>query len=267
MLSETIWRFTPFIVTLVVMATIEHVRPWRRSEQRLAKRWRLHIGLQVLAIILVRVSLPITTIGVAVFSQQHEFGLFHVLALPSWLELLLILVLLDLSIYGQHRLTHSWPLLWRLHRLHHSDRLLDVTTALRFHPVEILLSMVWKGIVVLALGASVESVLLFEIILSSAAIFNHANISLDPDMDRWLRRLLVTPDMHRVHHSYIKSETNSNYGFFLPWWDWIFGSYCQVSVHGEHVSIGLEHFGEAHDNTLIGMLSQPLRGDQAIALN
>lgn len=257
-MSDDMWRVVVFIAMLAAMVVLEYVLPWRTvSGQR--RRWLRHLGLQVLASVLVRLVLPVTALGVAVLAQTQGLGLFHVVVLPDWLTLLLALILLDLSIYGQHVLTHNWPPLWRLHRLHHSDRAFDVTTALRFHPIEILLSMVWKAVVVLALGAPVAAVFVFELILSSAALFNHANIRIDPQVERWLRRVVVTPDMHRVHHSKIRMETDSNYGFFLPWWDWIFGSYRQASIHGERLEIGLEGLGEVRDNTLAGMLSQPFR--------
>jgi sterol desaturase/sphingolipid hydroxylase (fatty acid hydroxylase superfamily) len=252
------WRLLVFIGMLMTLALLEAVRPWRVVSMP-AQRWYRHLGLQVFALLLVKLTLPITALAAAAFAQTHQLGLFPLIALPNWLAFILALILLDLSIYGQHVLTHRWPLLWRLHRLHHSDRSFDVTTALRFHPLEIMLSMLWKVAVILALGASLQVVFVFELLLSSAALFNHANIKLAPRLDYWLRKLLVTPDMHRVHHSKIPLETNSNYGFFLPWWDWLFATYRQSSVDGDQLSIGLEGFGEEGDNTLKGMLSQPFR--------
>jgi len=151
-------------------------------------------------------------------------------------------LVLDLCIYAQHRLSHAWPLFWRLHRLHHSDRVLDVTTALRFHPLEMFFSMIWKMLVVVALGAPAQAVLLFEILLSSSALFNHANIRLNPRLDAGLRRVLVTPDMHRVHHSRRPEETDTNFGFLVPWWDWLFSSKPAGSPQGTCASAWLNHF-------------------------
>lgn len=252
------WRLLVFIGMLITLALLEALRPWRLVAGR-TQRWYRHLGLQLFALLLVKLALPITALAAAVIAQTQGLGLFQLVALPSWLAFVLALIVLDLSIYGQHVLTHRWPLLWRLHRLHHSDRSFDVTTALRFHPLEIALSMLWKVLVILALGASLQAVFVFELLLSSAALFNHANIKVSPLLDRWLRKLLVTPDMHRVHHSNIVSETNSNYGFFLPWWDWLFGTYRLASIHGDQLNIGLENLGEASDNTLKSMLSQPFR--------
>lgn len=258
MSDDMLWRLFVFIGMLMTLALLEVVRPWRAVAGR-TQRWYRHLGLQVVALLLVKLALPITALAAAAFAQTQGLGLFQLVVLPGWLAFLLALILLDLSIYGQHVLTHRWPLLWRLHRLHHSDRSFDVTTALRFHPLEIVLSMLWKVVVILALGASLQAVFVFEVLLSSAALFNHANIKIAPAFDHWLRKLLVTPDMHRVHHSKIPSETNSNYGFFLPWWDWLFGTYRQASIHGDQLEIGLENLGEQRDNTLPGMLLQPFR--------
>jgi len=256
--DDMLWRLWVFVGLLMTLALIEAVRPWRTVVGR-PQRWYRHLGLQVFALLLMKLMLPISALAAAAIAQTQGLGLFQLVALPNWLTVLLAIILLDLSIYGQHVLTHRCPLLWRLHRLHHSDRSLDVTTALRFHPLEIMLSMLWKVAVILLLGASLPAVFLFELLLSSGALFNHANIKIAPAFDHWLRKLLVTPDMHRVHHSKIPSETNSNYGFFLPWWDWLFGTYRQASIHGDQLDIGLENLGGEGDNTFKGMLSQPFR--------
>jgi len=259
MLNETSFRLVPFLITLLVMASLEQLYPWRMATQNRVRRWRNHLALQVVAIILLRVSFSISLIGVALWSEQQGIGLLAVWSLPLELTVVLAILVLDLCIYAQHRLSHAWHLLWRLHRLHHSDRVLDVTTALRFHPLEMFFSMIWKMLVVLALGAPAEAVLLFEVLLSSSALFNHANIRLNPRLDAGLRRVLVTPDMHRVHHSRRPEETDTNFGFLVPWWDWLFSSYRAVSAQGNALEIGLTTLHEDRDNSIPGMLSQPWR--------
>jgi len=259
MFSDSLIRLAPFLLTLLVMASLEQVYPWRRATQNLARRWRNHLALQAIAIVLLRVFLPVSLVTVALWSGQQGIGLFAVWSLPPFLASVISIFLLDLCIYAQHRLSHAWPLFWRLHRLHHSDRVLDVTTALRFHPLEMFFSMMWKMLVVVALGAPAQAVLLFEILLSSSALFNHANIRLYPRLDTWLRRVLVTPDMHRVHHSRRPEETDTNFGFLVPWWDWLFSSYRAVSAQGNALEIGLNTLHEDRDNSIPGMLSQPWR--------
>lgn len=259
MLNEMLLRLAPFLLTLLVMASLEQTYPWRQATQNLARRWRNHLALQAIAILLLRVFLPLSLISVALWSEQQGIGLLAVWSLPPALTVVLAILVLDLCIYAQHRLSHAWPLFWRLHRLHHNDRVLDVTTALRFHPLEMFFSMMWKMLVVVALGAPAQAVLLFEILLSSSALFNHANIRLYPRLDTWLRRVLVTPDMHRVHHSRCPEETDTNFGFLVPWWDWLFSSYRAASVKGNELDIGLKTLHEARDNSMVGMLSQPWR--------
>lgn len=257
--NDTVLRLLPFIVLLLTLAGLEHLRPWRQSAQSLLPRWRNHFTLQLIAIGVVRGILPFSLIAVAIWSQQESWGLWSWLHLPLPVTILVSLLILDLAIYFQHRLMHRLPMLWRLHRLHHSDRVLDVTTALRFHPVEMLLSLLWKMLLVILLAAPVEAILLFEVLLSSSALFNHANIRLKPKLDRWLRYVLVTPDMHRVHHSRKVTETNTNFGFLLPWWDKFFASYRPFSAQGDAVEIGLNEFYETRENQVINMLTQPWR--------
>ena len=194
------------------------------------------------------------------WAQQHAFGLLHALDWPHALNILLALLLLDLAIYAQHLLMHHVPLLWRLHSMHHSDTEIDVSTGLRFHPLEILLSMALKMALVAAIGAPVLAVLIFEILLNATSLFNHANLRLPAGLDRVLRLVVVTPDMHRVHHSWHRDETNSNFGFNLPWWDRLFGTYTAQPRDGHlGMSIGLHDFRHDSEQSLPALLLQPWR--------
>ena len=191
----------------------------------------------------VRVLFPTAAVGVALVGEARGWGLLNVIALPTWLEVAAAVVLLDLAIYFQHVLFHAVPVLWRLHRMHHADLEFDVTTGLRFHPVEIVLSMVIKFAVVAALGAPAIAVLIFEVLLNATSMFNHSNIRMPAGFDRALRWLVVTPDMHRVHHSIDMRETNSNFGFNLPWWDRLFGTYRPQPAAGhEGMTLGVKEF-------------------------
>ena len=213
-----------------------------------------------LGAILVRLLVPLTAIGAAALAEENQWGLFQQFRLPEALAMVLGLLLLDLAIWAQHRLFHAIPWLWRLHRMHHADLDFDVTTGIRFHPLEILLSMLIKVAVVISLGLSPLAVLVFEIMLNSTALFNHGNLRLPKRLDRYLRWFVVTPDMHRVHHSWYREETDSNFGFNLPWWDRLFGTYRTQPRDG-HVGmvIGLPQFRESRDLHLDQLLLQPFR--------
>ena len=182
--------------------------------------------------------------------------------LPGSIALVTAVIALDLVIYLQHRAFHAIPLLWRIHRMHHADLDFDVTTGLRFHPVEIVISILIKIGAVLAIGASASAVLVFEVLLNATSMFNHGNLKLSEATDRWLRWILVTPDMHRVHHSIVRTETNSNFGFNLPWWDHLMRTYCAQPAAG-HVAmtVGIEQFRLSEELNLMPMLTQPLRGE------
>jgi sterol desaturase/sphingolipid hydroxylase (fatty acid hydroxylase superfamily) len=204
-------------------------------------------------------------VGLAVVCQQEGWGMLNYFRLPDWLAVLLAVALLDLVIYWQHVLFHAVPVLWRLHRMHHTDLDLDVTSGARFHPVEIVLSMGVKMVAVMALGPPVVAVVLFEVLLNGAAMFNHSNISIPGPVDRVLRLMLVTPDMHRVHHSVIPQETNSNYGFNLPWWDRLFGTYRAQPMEGHAgMTLGIEAFRLPRDLRLDSMLLQPFKGSAEV---
>jgi sterol desaturase/sphingolipid hydroxylase (fatty acid hydroxylase superfamily) len=209
-----------------------------------------------------RLLFPTAAVGLALAGEARGWGLLNNVALPSALKVLAAVVLLDLAIYLQHVLFHAVPTLWRLHRMHHADLEFDVTTGVRFHPVEIVLSMGIKLAVVAALGAPAIGVLLFEVLLNATSMFSHGNVGLPEGLDRVLRRVLVTPEMHRVHHSVVPRETNSNFGFNLSVWDRLFGTYRPQPAAGhEAMTIGIEAFRDPSELRLDRMLLQPLRGD------
>jgi sterol desaturase/sphingolipid hydroxylase (fatty acid hydroxylase superfamily) len=210
-----------------------------------------------------RIIAPAGAVGFALFAGSRGWGLFNRLAWPPWLEVLGAVLVMDLAIYLQHRLFHRVPVLWRLHRMHHSDLDVDVTTGARFHPLEILLSLGIKFVVIVSVGASPLSVLVFEILLNATSMFNHGNVRVPPAVERLLRLLVVSPDMHRVHHSILRQETDSNFGFNFPWWDRIFGSYRpQPEAGHETMTLGLEEFRDGKELRLDRMLTQPFREDQ-----
>ena len=205
--------------------------------------------------------IPLLAVGVAGLAEARGWGLFNNLGLPAVLAVVASVILLDLAIYLQHVMFHAVPALWRLHRMHHADLDFDVTTGARFHPIEILLSMGLKMAVVAALGVPVLAVLIFEVLLNATSMFNHANVRIPPALDRLLRWFVVTPDMHRVHHSIRREETNSNFGFNLPWWDRLLGTYrAQPAAGHTDMTIGIEAFREAREQWLDRMLAQPFRG-------
>ncbi len=260
--QEATLRLTVFLAVLVAMALWEVAAPRRRQDIPRVIRWTNNLALVVVDTVILRLTFPILAVGLALMAKERGWGLFNALDIPLWLAVLLSILLLDLAIYLQHVLFHAVPGLWRLHRMHHADLEFDLTTGLRFHPVEIVLSMVIKLAVVAALGAPAVAVLLFEVLLNATALFNHANIRLPTGVDRVLRWVMVTPDMHRVHHSVIPAETNSNFGFNLPWWDRLLGTYrAQPKAGHEGMTIGIEQFRTPRDLWLDRMLVQPLRGE------
>ena len=259
--NEPMLRLAVFLGVLVAMAGWELAAPRRRQDIPRVLRWTNNLALVVVDTIILRLTFPILAVGLALMAEAGGWGLFNALDLPLWLAALLSILVLDLVIYFQHVLFHAVPGLWRLHRMHHADLEFDVTTGLRFHPVEIVLSMVIKLAAVAALGAPAVAVLLFEVVLNATALFNHANIRLPAGVDRVLRWVIVTPDMHRVHHSVIPAETNSNFGFNLPWWDRLLGTYrAQPQAGHAGMTIGIEQFRTRRDLWLDRMLVQPLRG-------
>lgn len=262
--KEPAIRLGVFLGVLVIMASWEAIAPRRRREIPRLLRWSSNFGIVIIDTIIVRLLFPVAAVGLAVFGEERGWGLLNVLDVPVWLAFTVSLLALDLAIYLQHVMFHAVPLLWRLHRMHHADLEFDVSTGLRFHPVEILLSMVIKFAAVAALGPPVAAVLVFEILLSATAMFNHSNVRIPARLDRFLRLIVVTPDMHRVHHSILPHETNSNFGFNLPWWDLLLGTYRAQPEEGhDAMTIGIDQFRTRRDLWLDRMLTQPLIGSKS----
>jgi sterol desaturase/sphingolipid hydroxylase (fatty acid hydroxylase superfamily) len=260
-LDESTVRLAVFIGVFAVMALWELLAPRRGVVYGRGRRWVTNLGIVVADTVALRVLFPVLAVGMAEISQARGWGLFSLTELPAWLEIALAAILLDLAIYAQHVAAHKVPILWRLHRVHHADRDFDVTTGLRFHPIEICLSMLWKFVVIVALGADPLAVLIFEVVLNGCAMFNHGNVRLPLAIDRVVRLVVVTPDMHRVHHSVIHRETDSNYGFNLSVWDRLFGTYTPQPRDGhDGMTIGIEQFRTRGDLRLDRMLIQPLKG-------
>ena len=257
-------RLGVFLAVLLVMAAWEALRPARPWRIRRLRRWPANLGLVALDGLLVRLVFPVAAVALGAHAKAQGWGLLGWLDLPAALEVALAVVLLDLVIYLQHVLFHAVPALWRLHRVHHADVDYDVTTGLRFHPVEILMSMVIKFGAVVALGAPAAAVLLFEVLLNATAMFNHGNVSLPRGLDRALRWLLVTPDMHRVHHSVVRAETDKNFGFNLTWWDRLLGTYQAEPAAGRAgLVIGLPDLQDEPPVSIWAMLRLPLRAPGA----
>ncbi len=236
-------RLITFLSIFALLALAEAVWPRRQLTVVKVQRWQANIGIIIADSLVVRLLFPVVPMSLAATAQSHGWGLFNLFGIPGWVELLAGLIILDLIIYLQHRLFHRVPLLWRLHRMHHTDLDLDVSSGTRFHPLEISISLLIKMAAVLLFGLSPLTVLLFEIILNATSMFNHANLALPLPVDRWLRLVLVTPDMHRVHHSVIPKETDSNFGFCQPWWDRLLGTYREQPRDGHSdMTIGLREY-------------------------
>jgi len=241
---ETALRLSIFLGLFALLALAEYLVPRRGREQSRLRRWSTNWGIVLLDTLLLRLfamAVPLLAVGASLDAAAQGWGLFNLLDWPGWLEILAAILILDLAIWAQHLITHKVPILWRLHRVHHADVDMDVTTAIRFHPVEIGLSMAFKIALVYLLGPAALAVILFEILLNGMAMFNHANIAVPPRIDRVLRQIIVTPDMHRVHHSVHRDEHHTNYGFSLSIWDRLFGTYrAQPRESHETMRTGLE---------------------------
>ena len=261
-------RLAVFASVLSSMLAWEVLAPRRpRAAGRLA-RWPGNFGVVVAGALLARLVFPVTAVVWAGLVEARGAGLFNLAGLPAWLALPGAVIALDLAIWAQHVVFHRVPALWRLHRMHHADIDLDATSGARFHPFEIVLSLGIKFAVIAALGAPAAAVLVFEVLLNACATFNHANIALPERVDRALRLVLVTPDMHRIHHSWRRAETDSNFGFCLPWWDRLFGTYRVAPVDGQAgMTIGLPEFRDPGEARLDRLLTQPFRKgqDQAVS--
>jgi sterol desaturase/sphingolipid hydroxylase (fatty acid hydroxylase superfamily) len=240
---EALIRVGTFCGVLTVMLLWEACRPRRPLSRPRRERWGANLGLTLLNTVLVRVMVGGVAYTAAVFAADQGVGLLHWRPLPAWAAAAMTLLVLDFALYVQHVLFHAVPVLWRLHRMHHADLDVDATTGLRFHPLEILLSLGLKAAVVVLLGAVPWAVVAFEVLLNAASVFNHGNVALPECLDRWLRWIVVTPDMHRVHHSTRMAETNSNFGFSIPWWDRLCGTYrAQPALGQVGMDIGLSDY-------------------------
>ncbi len=259
-LDEQTIRLTIFISVLIACASIEAIFPRKQRTQSRFPRWLTNISIIAIDSIAIRLMGQVTAISAAAYASTNGWGVFNFIDLPLWLEIVLAVALLDLAVYAQHVVSHNIPFLWRFHRVHHADRDIDVTTGSRFHPIEIVLSMLYKCIIVLLIGPTVFAVFLFEIILNASAMFNHTNMKLPLSVDKVLRMLCVTPDMHRVHHSTIPKETNSNYGFFLSIWDRFFGTYIPQPKEGhDGMVIGLDEYQSNRPSHIFWCLKLPFQ--------
>jgi sterol desaturase/sphingolipid hydroxylase (fatty acid hydroxylase superfamily) len=259
---EPLLRLGCFVGVLLAMALWEVLAPRRRLNVDRPWRWTSNLGLVVIGTLAVRLVVPVGAVGVAVFAEEQGWGLLHGAEVPAWVAVPVAIVALDLVIYLQHVMFHAVPLFWRLHMVHHADLDFDATTGIRFHPLEIILSLLIKAAAVLLIGVPALAVLLFEMLLNATSLFNHGNVQLPSWLDRVLRLVFVTPDMHRVHHSADGRETNSNFGFNLSWWDFLFGTYLREPAAGhEHMTIGLSQLrDEQRADRLHWMLLLPFFG-------
>lgn len=258
--SEATVRLGVFIGIFLVMAIAEALLPRRDRLQSRTRRWSTNIGMVIIDSLVVRFTFPLVAVGAAAIAQEKGWGLLNLIDAPLWAEALAAIIVLDGAIYLQHVIAHKVPIFWQLHQVHHADRDLDVSSGARFHPIEIVLSMAYKMVIVVALGASPLAVIIFEIVLNAMAMFNHANFDLGPRIDRWLRMIIVTPDMHRVHHSVIRNETDSNYGFNLSIWDRLFRTYRPQPKLG-HIDmvIGLPPHQNDNPSNLLWSLLLPFK--------
>jgi sterol desaturase/sphingolipid hydroxylase (fatty acid hydroxylase superfamily) len=265
MTNEASIRFAVFLGLFVLIALGELVFPRRAPSGSKITRWFNNLSIVFLDTLSVRLLFPLLPVGFALYCEQNGWGILNTIALPLWIKIAIGVIVLDFIIYLQHFAFHAVPLLWRLHVMHHTDLDFDITTGLRFHPIEIILSMAIKLLAVLLLGPPATAVLIFEILLNGTSMFNHGNIRIHLGVDKILRLFVVTPDMHRVHHSVIIRETNSNYGFNLPWWDRLLGTYRAQPARGhEGMTIGIGWLRESKRLTLPWLLAMPFTGKSGI---
>jgi len=262
-LDHEAWiRGSAFVAIFAAVALVELLAPRRPRQLPRGFRWLQNLSLVAVSAVCVRLAFPLLAVNVALLAEHNGWGLFNRLGLSAWATVPLTIVVLDLVIYFQHRVFHAVPLLWRLHMVHHADPEIDVTTGGRFHPIEIMLSMLIKMAVTLAIGGAAVGVIVFEVLLNATAMFNHGNVALPAALDRLVRVVMVTPDMHRVHHSVHREETNSNFGFNVPWWDRLFGTYRDQPRDGHlNMTIGLTQFQDRKRQSLGWMLVLPFIGD------
>lgn len=253
-------RFVIFLGTLFVLAIAEVQYPRRVLAHSKAARWFVNLTLTIVDGVLVKLILGAAAVGVAAYSQSKGWGLINYLELPWIVGFFVGFIFLDFMVYLMHVIAHALPFLWRFHIVHHTDLDFDVTTALRFHPLEIIISMLYKIMLVVAIGADPITVMIFEAILNASAQFNHSNLNIPKGLDEKIRKVVITPDFHRIHHSVLVEETNSNFGFFLSWWDKLFGTYKpQPSVEHTEMAIGVDVYRDAEELSLQGVLMIPVK--------
>ena len=262
--TEIAIRIACYAAAFAALGLWEMLAPRRPRVIERTRRWPGNLGILAIDALAVRVLVPTAAVGAAVLAAESGWGLFNLAGLPLPFAAILGFLILDLAIYAQHFVFHHVPVLWRLHRMHHADLDIDVTTGVRFHPIEILLSMAIKIAIVVAVGIPALAVLIFEIALNATSMFNHANVAMPSWLDRIVRLFVVTPDMHRVHHSINRAETDSNFGFNLPWWDRLFGTYRAAPQAGHSaMTIGLPVFRDPAELRIDRLLTQPFRDDEA----
>jgi sterol desaturase/sphingolipid hydroxylase (fatty acid hydroxylase superfamily) len=259
LINNQLWvRLGMFILGLTILGLWETYYTWRMWLMPRWKRWARHLSLVALSQLCIKLAFPVLAVGVALFAQDKKMGVLNQLSLPYFVKMVLGLLALDFSMYWQHRMMHKYHWLWRIHRVHHMDRQLDVTTGVRFHPIEMIISTGVKIAAIGFLGINVLAVIIFEIVLNLSTLFTHVNVRLKPKFDHWLRKGIVTPGMHRIHHSDTPVETNSNYGFCLSLWDRLFNSYTRVAKTGEaKLVLGLEEYHDPKFQTFENMLWAP----------
>lgn len=260
--TDAFIRLSAFVGVLGVMASWEIMSPRRRLTTSKLRRWTANLSIVALNTLVIRMLFASGAVGTALVAAERGWGLLNRLDVPAWFEVLLAVMALDLALYLQHVMFHAVPALWRFHMMHHADLDVDVTTGARFHPVEVALSMLIKLAAVVLIGAAPAAVLAFEVLLNATAMFNHSNVWMPQPVDRFLRWVVVTPDMHRIHHSILPRETNTNFGFNLPWWDRLLGTYRAAPAFGqEGMTLGLEPFRDPIRLGLGGMLALPFTGE------
>jgi len=256
---ESTLRLTAFLSALIVFGALELVTPKRVLTQNKAYRWLQHALLMVINSIAMRIVVPTIAIGAAIYAYDHNYGLFNMINIPTPVSIILCIIALDCLIYWQHRLFHTVDILWSIHKVHHADLDVDVTTALRFHPIEMVLSLLVKLIAIVLLGVPIVAVVIFEVLLNILAMFNHSNIRLPYALDKTLRTTIVTRDVHEIHHSTNLNDSQMNFGFHLIWWDKLFGSY-KAKADNTHFAIGLKELPHKHDTQpILSILTLPFK--------
>lgn len=263
--SETIIRLLVFISALILLTTLEYFFPRRKLKYPKLQRWLSNFGISIFNTLVTRLLIPIAGVGAAIFTSEQGLGLLNIINLPTWLGIVTFLLAFDITIYFQHRLFHSVPLLWRLHRMHHTDGDYDVSTGNRFHPLSILISAAIKLALIIIMGPTPVAVIIAEVLLNATSMFNHSNFKISKKIDKVLRHFIVTPDMHRVHHSANVLEHNKNFGFNFPWWDKLFGSYKdQPALGHDEMAIGIDGFSNEESTGLVKLLLQPFIGEKSM---